>query len=239
MPLRSPTCEMLDNVCNINREVYFLGGFNIDCPLKKKLQNVTSACNMEEKSLMVQSGGGIDFITTCFCKKCCHAECTEVSVKTTCKQLRHPCIPHKTCHQSSLHNPKSTTDYGRHTVLHRVMPTWNSIPHQVTDASSIIRFKKQIKIHLMEQREVWRDTHTGTDTHTHDTTRTLHTRRHGFCIVDTVHSESIQTPWLFQTVLCYSLKLITYIIFLSNLHTIPHNDKAKTCFCCVIMGYCV
>ena len=66
---------MLDNVCDTNREVYFLGDLNIDwlsssCPLKKKLQNVTSACNMEEKSLMVQSGGGIDLITTCFCKKC-------------------------------------------------------------------------------------------------------------------------------------------------------------------------
>jgi hypothetical protein len=30
--------------------------------------------------------------------------------------------------------PKSRTDYGRHTVLHRAMATWNSIPHQVTDA---------------------------------------------------------------------------------------------------------
>jgi hypothetical protein len=36
-------CEMLDNVCDINREVYFLGDLNIDwlsssCPLKKKVQ---------------------------------------------------------------------------------------------------------------------------------------------------------------------------------------------------------
>ena len=38
-------------------------------------------------------------------------------------------------------NPKSRTDYGRCTVLHRAMTTWNSIPHQVTDASSRIRFK--------------------------------------------------------------------------------------------------
>ena len=43
--------------------------------------------------------------------------------------------------------PKSRTDYGRHTVLHRAMTTWNSIPHQVTDA-----FKKQIKKHIVEQR---------------------------------------------------------------------------------------
>ena len=34
--------------------------------------------------------------------------------------------------------PKSRTDYGRHTVPHRAMTTWNSIPHQVTDASSKI-----------------------------------------------------------------------------------------------------
>ena len=44
-------CEMLDNVCDINREVYSLGDLNIDwlsssCPLKKKLQTVTSACNL-------------------------------------------------------------------------------------------------------------------------------------------------------------------------------------------------
>ena len=42
---------MLDNVCDINREVYFLGDLNIEwlsssCPLKKKLQTVTSACNL-------------------------------------------------------------------------------------------------------------------------------------------------------------------------------------------------
>ena len=45
--------------------------------------------------------------------------------------------------------PQSRTDYGRRTLLHIAMSTWNSIPHQVTDASSRIRFKKQIKIHLV------------------------------------------------------------------------------------------
>jgi hypothetical protein len=34
--------------------------------------------------------------------------------------------------------PKSRTYDGRHTVLHRVMTTYNSIPHQVTYASSKI-----------------------------------------------------------------------------------------------------
>jgi hypothetical protein len=31
---------------------------------------------------------------------------------------------------------KSRTDYGRRTVLHRAITTWNSIPHQVTDSNS-------------------------------------------------------------------------------------------------------
>jgi hypothetical protein len=44
-------CEMLDNVCDIHREVYLLGDLNIDylssgCPLKRKFQTVTSACNL-------------------------------------------------------------------------------------------------------------------------------------------------------------------------------------------------
>jgi hypothetical protein len=34
--------------------------------------------------------------------------------------------------------PKSRTDYGSLTVRHRAMTTWNSIPHQITDASSNI-----------------------------------------------------------------------------------------------------
>ena len=43
--------EMLDNVCDINREVYFLGDLSINwlsssCPLKKKIQTVNSACNL-------------------------------------------------------------------------------------------------------------------------------------------------------------------------------------------------
>ena len=46
--------------------------------------------------------------------------------------------------------PKSRTEYGRRTVLGRSMATWNSIPDQVTDRISRIRFKKQTKVHLME-----------------------------------------------------------------------------------------
>ena len=48
----------------------------------------------------------------------------------------------------------------------------------------------------------------------------------------TVHSENIQTPWLFShfvTLQPYS-KLIKYLFRLISLHTIPHNDKAKTGF---------
>ena len=42
---------MLGNVCDIDREIYFLGDLNIDwfsssCPLKKNIQTVTSACNL-------------------------------------------------------------------------------------------------------------------------------------------------------------------------------------------------
>ena len=48
-------CEMLFNVCDINREVYFLGDLNIDwlsssCPLKEKCQTVTSACNKHHRN---------------------------------------------------------------------------------------------------------------------------------------------------------------------------------------------
>ena len=44
-------CEMLYNVCFINREVYFLGDLNIDwlsssCSLNKDLQTVSSASNL-------------------------------------------------------------------------------------------------------------------------------------------------------------------------------------------------
>ena len=46
-------CQMLDNVCDINWEVYFLGDLNIDwlsssCPIKKKRQTLTNACNLDQ-----------------------------------------------------------------------------------------------------------------------------------------------------------------------------------------------
>jgi hypothetical protein len=49
--------------------------------------------------------------------------------------------PYPTRHATRGHFtvPKSRTDYGRCTVLHRAMATWNSIPHQVTDTISRIR----------------------------------------------------------------------------------------------------
>ena len=67
----------------------------------------------------------------------------------------YPCIPvYPTRHATRglFTIPESRTDYGRHTVLHRARATWNSIPHQVTDASGRIRVKKQITIHIMEQQ---------------------------------------------------------------------------------------
>lgn len=44
-------CEMIDKVCDVNREIYLLGDLNINflssgCPLKKKLLTVTNACNL-------------------------------------------------------------------------------------------------------------------------------------------------------------------------------------------------
>ena len=46
----------------------------------------------------------------------------------------------------------------------------------------------------------------------------------------TVHSESIQTPWLLHILFRYSLilKLIKLYFSLINLHPITHNDIAKT-----------
>ena len=82
--------------------------------------------------------------------------------------------------------PKSRIDYGRCTVLHRAMTTWNSIPHQVTDASSKIWFTNQIEIQLIEQQGLWSNANIGLDTciHTHDNIHTIHTRTHGYSTVD-------------------------------------------------------
>ena len=65
-------CEMLDNACDINREVYFLGDLNIDwlsssCPLKKKLQTVTSGCNLiqviSQHTRVVKNSTGMKSLT--------------------------------------------------------------------------------------------------------------------------------------------------------------------------------
>jgi hypothetical protein len=45
----------------------------------------------------------------------------------------------------------------------------------------------------------------------------------------TVPSENIHTDLLFHILLCYSLN--SKWIFLTNLHTIPHNDKVLTSCC--------
>ena len=96
---------------------------------------------------MAQSGGEIDFITTC----------VDMLNAWSClfKLLAHRSDTHAypTRHATKglFTIPKSRTDYGRHKVLHRAITTWNSIPHQVTDARSRIGMKKQIKIHLMER----------------------------------------------------------------------------------------
>ena len=64
---------MLDNVCDINREVYFLGDLNIDwlsssCPPMNKLQTVTSACNLvqviSQPTRVVTNSTGIKSLTS-------------------------------------------------------------------------------------------------------------------------------------------------------------------------------
>ena len=59
---------------------------------------------------------------------------------------------------------KSRTDYGRRTVLHRATTTWNSIPHQVTDANSMIRLKNMEKYALCNSGDC-EETHTKVQTH--------------------------------------------------------------------------
>ena len=95
-----------------------------------------------------ESGGQIDFITTfindmlnapsCLSKLLAHSSDTQA-------------YPTRHATRGLFTVPKSRTDYGRHTVLHREKTTWNSIQHRVTRASSNIRFKKtkQIRIHPM------------------------------------------------------------------------------------------
>jgi hypothetical protein len=72
--------------------------------------------------------------------------------------------------------PKYRTDYGRHTVLHRTITTWNCIPHQITDASSRFRFKKQIKNTFFGTAGTGKQKHRHRHMHTtHDNTYTIHT----------------------------------------------------------------
>jgi hypothetical protein len=69
--------------------------------------------------------------------------------------------------------PKSRTGYGRHTVLYRAMTTWNSIPHQVTEASSKIGFSNQLYGTAGTVKQHWL-THAHTHTHTHTITYALY-----------------------------------------------------------------
>ena len=46
---------------------------------------------------------------------------------------------------------QSKTVYVRCTVRYRAMTTWNSVPHQVTDAAVKCDLKNIFKIHIMEQ----------------------------------------------------------------------------------------
>ena len=83
--------------------------------------------------------------------------------------------------------PKSRTDYGRCTTLHIAMTAWNSIPHQVTHASSKIRLKKTDKnTPYGPAGNVKQHKHRHGHMHTHINyyIRSIHTSTHGFCVVD-------------------------------------------------------
>ena len=71
--------------------------------------------------------------------------------------------------------PKSRTDYGRCTVLHRAMTAWNIIPYQVTDASSRVRFKKTDTNKLYGTAGMLSNTYIGTDPCIHMMTYALYT----------------------------------------------------------------
>ena len=135
---------------------------------------------------MAQIGGEIDFITTYFVRSVDKLNAPSCLFKILAHSLDTHACPSRHATSGLFKVRKSRTNYGRLTVLHRAMTTWNSVPHQVTDASSRIRVKKQVKIQLMEEWGLWSNTNIGTDTciHTHDNIRTIHTCTHGFCVVD-------------------------------------------------------
>ena len=90
-------CEMLDNVCDINRELYFLGDLNIDwlsssCPLKKNLQTVTSTCNLvqvvsQPTRVFTNSTG----MTSSTCIDHIFTNAAEISLKAVSVKLLNPC----------------------------------------------------------------------------------------------------------------------------------------------------
>jgi hypothetical protein len=100
---------------------------------------------------MAQSGGEIDFITT-FVRSVDMLNAPRCQFKLLANSSNTHAYPTRHVTKGLFTIPKSRTDDGRHTVLHRAMATWNSIPHQVTEASSRIRFFLNIqKYTFMEQ----------------------------------------------------------------------------------------
>uniref|UniRef100_A0A4W5NM05 Reverse transcriptase domain-containing protein n=1 Tax=Hucho hucho TaxID=62062 RepID=A0A4W5NM05_9TELE len=93
-------CEMLDNVCDINRAVYFLGDLNIDwlsssCSHKKKLQTVTSACNLVwviiQPTRVITNSTGMKSST---CIDHIFTDAAEICFKAVSKSIR--CRDHNT-----------------------------------------------------------------------------------------------------------------------------------------------
>jgi hypothetical protein len=61
-------------------------------------------------------------------------------------------LPHQACHQGSIHSPQIQNKFkNTHTVLHRAIIEWNSIPSHIAQINSKTGFKKQIKQHLAAQ----------------------------------------------------------------------------------------
>jgi hypothetical protein len=126
---------------------------------------------------MVQSRGEIDFIT-CFVSTVKMLNAPRCLLKVLANSSDTHAYPTRHATRGLFTVPKFRTDYGRTTVLHRAITIWNSIQHQVADASSIIRFKEQINTPYGTAGTMKRHTHIGTDTNIHMLTHALYTHVH-------------------------------------------------------------
>ena len=103
-------CEMLDNICDINREVYYQGDLNIDwlsssCGIRKNRQTVTRACNLVQvisqptrvvtNSTVMKSSTCIDHIFNNAAEICLKAvsrsiQCSDHNIVATARKTKVP-----------------------------------------------------------------------------------------------------------------------------------------------------